>query len=101
MQPQVHMFHPENPAVQQHLDKLRRRQTSTQVSGMLPEKERNMVNVKVENTSDSYADGGFTSSLMNKQVQFKQQMAMAAQQSHSMLQYKQMGPLHVSQMPSP
>ncbi|KAF3781772.1 hypothetical protein EJ110_NYTH35995 [Nymphaea thermarum] len=97
MHPQLHMLHPDNSAVQQHLDKLRRRQASTQVAGMLSEKERNMVNVKVENT-----DGGFTNSLMNKQVQFKQQqMAMAAQQPHSMLQYKQMGSLHVPQMPSP
>eukprot|EP00262_Sarcandra_glabra_P000428 TRINITY_DN10502_c0_g2_i2.p1 TRINITY_DN10502_c0_g2~~TRINITY_DN10502_c0_g2_i2.p1 ORF type:complete len:131 (-),score=22.63 TRINITY_DN10502_c0_g2_i2:33-425(-) len=91
MHPQMHMLHPQNLALQQlQWDKMRRQQASTpRSSNMTPEKERSMVQVKIENISEPPIDSTF-SGVNKHQMQYRnQQMAMGNHHAQPGHQYKQ------------
>eukprot|EP00262_Sarcandra_glabra_P000427 TRINITY_DN10502_c0_g2_i1.p1 TRINITY_DN10502_c0_g2~~TRINITY_DN10502_c0_g2_i1.p1 ORF type:complete len:143 (-),score=23.99 TRINITY_DN10502_c0_g2_i1:33-461(-) len=100
MHPQMHMLHPQNLALQQlQWDKMRRQQASTpRSSNMTPEKERSMVQVKIENISEPPIDSTF-SGVNKHQMQYRnQQMAMGNHHAQPGHQYKQLSSLQIPQL---
>ncbi|XP_077223912.1 uncharacterized protein LOC143857370 isoform X1 [Tasmannia lanceolata] len=100
VQRQMHMLHPQNLAMQQQQwDKLRRRQPSTpRTSSMISDKDRPMVEVKIENASEFPIDS--TLGAVNKhQLQLRhQQMVMANHHTQSGHQFNQLTPLQIPQL---
>ncbi|XP_058069408.1 uncharacterized protein LOC131218704 isoform X2 [Magnolia sinica] len=102
MSPQLHMFHPQNLALQQQQqwNKLQRRQPSTprSAAGLTSEKDRPVVEVKIENTSELPIDGTF-SAINRQQFQLRQQqMPMVNSHAQSSHQFKQLTSLQIPQL---
>ncbi|XP_043710671.1 uncharacterized protein LOC122659640 [Telopea speciosissima] len=100
---QMQIMHPQNLAFQQQQqwERMRRRQPSTPRSGMSMDKERPLMEVKIENATESPFDGN--SSIVNgrhPQMQFRQQQLggmanLPAQSSH---QFKQLASGQIPQI---
>ncbi|PIA56212.1 hypothetical protein AQUCO_00700517v1 [Aquilegia coerulea] len=105
MNPQMQMGipQPQNLAFQQQQqwERMRRRQTSAPRAGMNLEKDRPIVEVKLENIADSPMDANAFAPSNNRhpQMQFRQQAAampnLHAQSGH---QFRQLSPLQVPQL---
>ncbi|CAK9172932.1 unnamed protein product [Ilex paraguariensis] len=112
MHPQLQqMVHPQNLAFQQpqHWERLRRRQPSTPRPGvnMNMDKERPMVQVKIENPSDFPMDNNTFSTIntthpQTQLQQYRQQQlaAMSSLQAQSGNQFRPMSPLQIPQTPN-
>ncbi|XP_068654916.1 uncharacterized protein [Aristolochia californica] len=102
IQRQMHMLHPQNLAFQQQQwDKLRKRQPSTPRGStvMNSERDRPMMEVKIENPSEIPMDSSTLASINRQQFQFRQQqMPLANHQAQSGHQFKQLASLQVPQM---
>ncbi|KAG9440193.1 hypothetical protein H6P81_020358 [Aristolochia fimbriata] len=101
IQRQMHMLHPQNLAFQQQWDKLRKRQPSTPRGSTVlnSERDRPMMEVKIENPSEIPMDTSTLASINRQQLQFRQQqLAMANHQAQSSHQFKQLASLQVPQM---
>ncbi|KAJ4966251.1 hypothetical protein NE237_018100 [Protea cynaroides] len=100
---QMQMMQPHNLAYQQQQqwERMRRRQPSTPRSGMSMDKERPLMEVKIENATESPLEGN--SSIVNGRqphLQFRQQQMgvmanLPAQSSH---QFKQLASLQIPQL---
>ncbi|XP_042493169.1 uncharacterized protein LOC122072819 isoform X4 [Macadamia integrifolia] len=101
-QMQMQMMHTQNLALQQqqHWDRMRRRQPSTLRSVMSMDKERPMLEVKIENPTELPMDGDSTVSCRHPQMQFRcQQMGgMANLPAQSKHQFKQLASLQIPQL---
>jgi hypothetical protein len=106
MHPQMQqMINSQNLAYQQQQQQLQlermRNQQSTNRPAMDVNKERPLVQVKLENTSDLPSDGNAFNS-RHPQMQFRQQQMAAMSNFHpqSNTQYRQMGSPQIPQMQS-
>ncbi|OAY35727.1 uncharacterized protein LOC110628554 isoform X2 [Manihot esculenta] len=105
MHPQMQqMVLPQNLAFQQ-MERMRRRQQSTPRPAMDMDKERPMVQVKIENPPDLPMDGNAFNSIQSRhpQLQFRQQQlaAMSNLQAQSSNQFRQLASMQVPQMQTP
>ncbi|XP_027360364.1 uncharacterized protein LOC113868722 isoform X2 [Abrus precatorius] len=107
MQRQMHphmqqIMHSHNMQQQQQLERMRRRTASTPRPTMDIDKERPLVQVKIETPSDLPHDGGTFNSRHPAQMQFRQQQMAAMSNFHSQpgSQFRHMGSLQIPQMQS-
>ncbi|XP_010277528.1 PREDICTED: uncharacterized protein LOC104611936 isoform X2 [Nelumbo nucifera] len=104
MHPQMQMVHNQNLAFQQQQqwERMRRRQPSTPRSGTTMEKERSMVEVKIESQTESPIDGNAFTGVNHRhpQMQFRQQQMAAFANLHnqSSNQFKQLSSLQIPQL---
>ncbi|XP_048233178.1 uncharacterized protein LOC8273703 isoform X2 [Ricinus communis] len=108
MHPQMQqMVHPQNLAFQQQqqLERMRRRQPSTPRPAMDIDKDRPMVQVKIENPSELPMDGNAFNPMHSRhpQMQFRQQQlaAISSLQAQSSNQFRQLASMQVPQVQSP
>lgn len=107
MHPQMQqMVHPQNLAFQQQqLERMRRRQPSTPRPVMDVDKDRPMVQVKIENPSELPMDGNAFNAIHSRhpQMQFRQQQIAAMSNLHaqSSNQLRQLASMQVPQMQTP
>ena len=108
MHPQMQqMIHPQNLAFQQQqLERMRRRQQATPRPAMDTDKERPMVQVKIENPSELPMDNNTTFNAIHSrhpQMQFRQQKlaAMSNLQAQSSNQFRQLTSMQVPHMQTP
>ena len=87
---------------QQQLERMRRRQQSTPRPGMEIDKDRPLVQVKIEAPSELPMDSNFFNNFNNRhpQMQFRQQQMAAMSNVHgqSSNQFRQMGSMQIPQM---
>lgn len=105
MHPQMQqVVHPQNLAFQQQqqLDRMRRRQPSTPRPGMDMEKDRPMVQVKIENPSELPMDGNAFNPInaRHPQMQFRPQQITAMSNLHAPQgsQFRQISSLQMPQI---
>lgn len=110
MHPQMQqMAHPQNLAFQQQQqqqwERLRRRQPATPRPGIDMDKDRPLVQVKLENPTDVPIDSNTfnTLNVRHPQMQFRQQQIAAMSNLHaqSSNQFRQMASLQVPQVQTP
>ncbi|XP_043712028.1 uncharacterized protein LOC122660843 isoform X2 [Telopea speciosissima] len=100
-QMQMQMMHPQNMAFQQQQgDRMQRHQPSTPRSVMSMDKERPMLEVKIENPTDLPMDGNSMVNGRHPQMQFRQQQmgGMANLPAQSRHQFKQLASLQIPQL---
>lgn len=98
---QMQLLHPQNLAFQQQQqwDKLRRRQVATPRGSMVfMDKDQPMVDVKLENMTESPIESMFSTLNKQQQLQLRQQISMSNQHAQSGQQFKQMSNVQLPQL---
>ncbi|CAL9757552.1 unnamed protein product [Musa acuminata subsp. burmannicoides] len=98
---QMQLLHPQNLAFQQQQqwDKLRRRQVATPRGSMvIMDKDQPMVDVKLENMTESPMESMFSTLNKQQQLQLRHQISMSNQHAQSGQQFKQMSNVQLPQL---